>query len=80
MTVRNIKTGRKVVTLPIEQARAWADDSHLFAIGCAVKKCTGKGEFRNRLMLISLGGRTTALTGYHRSDKIEAWVAVFTHR
>ncbi len=80
VTVRNVSTGKTVAVLPIESAEAWADDSHLFAIGCAVKKCTGKGEFRNRLMLISLGGKTTALTGYHRSDRIGAWEPVFTHR
>jgi hypothetical protein len=80
VTVTNVTTGKAVAVLPIEQARAWADDHQLFAIGCALKKCTGKGEFRNRLLLVSLNGKITPLTGYHRSDKLGAWEPVFTHR
>ena len=44
VTVKNVGTGKTVAVLPIEQARAWADDSHLFAIGCAVKDCMGKKD------------------------------------
>ncbi|GLY83062.1 hypothetical protein [Actinoallomurus iriomotensis] len=80
VTITNLTTGKKVTDLPIEQARAWADDGQLFAVGCAVKKCTGKGEFNNRLLLVTLQGKITPLTGYHRSDKLGAWVPVFTHR
>ena len=80
VTVTNVTTGKTVTILPIEQAQAWADDGQLFAIGCAVKKCTGTGEFHNRLLLVSLHGKITPLTGYHRSDKLGSWVPLFTHR
>jgi hypothetical protein len=80
VTIKNLTTGKTAAILPIEQAKAWADDGRLFAIGCAVKKCTGKGEFHNRLLLVTLHGKITPLTGYHRSDKLGSWVPVFTHR
>jgi hypothetical protein len=80
VTVKNVTTGKAAAVLPIEQAVAWADDAHLFAIGCDVKKCGGKGEFHNRLLLVSLEGRITPLTGYHRSDQPASWVPLFTHR
>ncbi|NKZ05543.1 hypothetical protein [Actinomadura latina] len=80
VTVTNVDSGRKVAVLPIEQALAWADDSRLFAIGCDVEKCTGKGEFRNRLLLVTLKGKITPLTGYQHSDRAGSWTPVFTHR
>jgi hypothetical protein len=80
VTVTNVKTGKIKAILPIEQAAAWADDKQLFVIGCDPKNCTGKGEFRNRLLLVGLDGKITPLTGYRRSDLEGAWVPVFTHR
>jgi hypothetical protein len=80
VTITNVKTGKTAAILPIEQARAWADDRQLFAVGCALKKCTGTGEFHNRLLLVNLQGKVTPLTGYHRSDKLGSWVPLFTHR
>jgi hypothetical protein len=80
VTITNLKTGETAAVLPIEQARAWADDRQLFAVGCAAKKCRGTGEFHNRLLLVNLQGRITPLTGYHRSDKPGSWIPVFTHR
>ncbi|MFG2004168.1 hypothetical protein ACGFNU_33910 [Spirillospora sp. NPDC048911] len=80
VTVTNVVTGKKVAVLPIEQAEAWADDKQLFATGCDPKKCTGKGEFRNRLLLVTLRGKITPLTGYRRSDREGAWIPVFTRR
>lgn len=80
VTVTNVATGKKVAVLPIEQAKAWADDHQLFAIGCDVKKCKGTGEFHNRLLLVTLSGKITPLTGYRRSDRAGSWVPVFTHR
>ncbi|MGH3387719.1 MAG: hypothetical protein ACRDOO_02435 [Actinomadura sp.] len=78
--VTNVTTGRAVAVLPVQQAKAWADDDQLFAIGCDPKMCTGKGEFRNRLLLVSLDGKITPLTGYRRSDRPGAWEPLFTHR
>jgi hypothetical protein len=80
VTITNVTTGKTVAILPIEQATAWADDGQLFAVGCAVKKCTGTGEFHNRLLLVNLRGKITPLTGYHRSDKLGSWVPLFAHR
>jgi len=80
VTVTNVNSGEKVTVLPIQQALAWADDSRLFALGCDVAECKGKGEFRNRLLLVTLKGKITPLTGYRRSDKAGAWTPVFTHR
>lgn len=80
VTVTNVTTGKSVAVLPIEQAKAWADDTQLFAIGCNVQACKGKGEFHNRLLLVNLKGKVTPLTGYHRTDDPDSWVPVFTHR
>jgi hypothetical protein len=80
VTVTNVTTGKDVAVLPIEQAKAWADDNQLFAIGCALKECRGMGEFHNRLLLVRLDGKITPLTGYHRSDRLGSWVPLFTHR
>ena len=44
------------------------------------RSARGKGEFHNRLLLVNLQGKITPLTGYHRSDKLGAWVPLFTHR
>ncbi|HST83385.1 MAG TPA: hypothetical protein VLL08_16765 [Kineosporiaceae bacterium] len=80
ITVTNVKTNTVVAILPIEQAKAWADDDHLFAIGCAEKACKGSGEFHNRLLLVGLDGTITPLTGFQDSRKQGAWSPVFTHR
>ncbi|NVI88509.1 YncE family protein [Actinomadura sp. BRA 177] len=80
VTVTNVNSGEKAAVLPIEQAVAWADNDRLFAFGCDVKKCEGKGEFRNRLLLVTLKGKITPLTGYQRSDRAGSWTPVFTHR
>jgi hypothetical protein len=80
VTITKVRDGSKVAVLPIEQAWAWADNKHLFAIGCDPQNCTGKGEFRNRLLLVGLDGKITPLTGYRRSDQPGAWCPVFTHR
>ena len=71
---------QKVAVLPVQQALAWADDNMLFAVGCDVNKCRGKREFRNRLLLVTLQGEITPLTGYQRSNRAGAWTPVFTHR
>ncbi|MEU8344624.1 hypothetical protein AB0C74_23225 [Spirillospora sp. NPDC048832] len=80
VTVTDVDSGRKVAVLPVQQALAWADDDRLFALGCDVRKCTRKNEFRNRLLLVSLTGKITPLTGYQRSDRAGSWIPVFTHR
>ncbi|GAA4506620.1 hypothetical protein GCM10023191_063970 [Actinoallomurus oryzae] len=75
--VTDVTTGRKVATQPVEQLLAWADDTHLIAKGCDPKQCRGKGEFHNRLLLVSVDGKTIIpLTGYRNGG----WVPLFTHR
>jgi hypothetical protein len=75
--VTDVTTGKPAGSQPVEQLRAWADDTHLIALGCDPKHCTGKGEFHNRLVLVSLDGKTIIpLTGYRSGG----WVPLFTHR
>ncbi|GAA0347426.1 hypothetical protein NE235_10410 [Actinoallomurus spadix] len=79
--VKDVTTGRTAGLQPVEQLRAWADDGHLIALACEPKACMGKGEFHNRLVLVSVNGRKiTPLTGYQHSDRSGAWVPVFTPR
>ncbi len=79
VTVSKISDGRKVAVLPLEQARAWADDHQLFGIGCG-PDCSGKGEFHNRLVLADLDGTITPLTQYRKGDQLGTWEPTFTHR
>jgi hypothetical protein len=74
----DVKTAEQVADLPVEQAKVWADDKHLFAIGCEPVLCAD--EFRNRLVLVDLDGNVTPLTGYRDSQDPGSWVPVFTHR
>ncbi|GAA4640356.1 hypothetical protein GCM10023196_105530 [Actinoallomurus vinaceus] len=79
--VEDVTTSKAAGIQPVEQLRAWADDAHLIALACDVKKCTGRGEFRNRLVLVSVDGKTvTPLTGYQINDAPGAWNPLFTHR
>lgn len=80
ISVTSVDNGREVAALPIQKALAWADDEQLFAIGCDPARCTRENEFRNRLLLITLKGKITPLTGYQRSDRAGSWTPVFTHR
>jgi hypothetical protein len=80
ITTTNVETGKTGANLPVEQARAWADDEHLIALACNPDACTGKGEFRNRLVLAGLDGKITPLTGYRDSQAPDAWEPIFTHR
>ncbi|WP_433178878.1 hypothetical protein [Actinoallomurus sp. CA-150999] len=79
--VEDVTTSKQVGVQPVEQLRAWADDTHLIAVACDVKRCTGKGEFHNRYVLVSVDGKSiTPLTGYQNSDAPGAWHPLFTHR
>ncbi|MCO5995094.1 YncE family protein [Actinoallomurus rhizosphaericola] len=79
--VKDVTTGRTAGLQPVEQLRAWADDGHLIALACQPKGCTGKGEFYNRLVLVSVDGKEiTPLTGYQHSDRSGSWIPVFTPR
>ncbi|GAB3957540.1 hypothetical protein GCM10029978_000440 [Actinoallomurus acanthiterrae] len=79
--VEDVTTSKQVGVQPVEQLRAWADDTHLIAVACDVKKCTGKGEFHNRYVLVSVDGKSVIpLTGYQNSEAPGAWNPLFTHR
>ncbi|MEV5750975.1 hypothetical protein AB0L00_24395 [Actinoallomurus sp. NPDC052308] len=80
-TVKDAAAGRTVGVQPVEQLSAWADDGHLIAVACEPKACMGKGEFYNRLVLVSVDGKTiTPLTGYRHTDRGSSWTPVFTSR
>jgi hypothetical protein len=75
--VNDLGTGKQAGVQPMEQLRAWADNTHLIAQGCLPNACGGKGEFYNRLVLVDLSGKTViALTGYRKGS----WEPIFTHR
>ncbi|MEU6239583.1 hypothetical protein [Streptomyces sp. NPDC047024] len=81
--IRDVKTGERAATVPGQQLLAWADDSHLVAWRCDPERCSpGEGEFRNQLLLVSLDGETTPLSGF-RAAKLNdesRWNPVFTPR
>jgi hypothetical protein len=80
-SVEDVTTSKAIGFQPVEQLRAWADDTHLIAVACDVKKCTGRGEFHNRLVLVSVDGKSIIpLTSYQISDAPDAWYPFFTHR
>ncbi|MCO6007286.1 hypothetical protein NE236_20090 [Actinoallomurus purpureus] len=79
--VQDVTTGKQVGVQPVEQLKAWADDRHLIAVACQTKACSGRGEFYNRYVLVSVDGKTiTPLTGYQNSDAVGAWHPIFTPR
>ncbi|MEU6842832.1 WD40 repeat domain-containing protein [Streptomyces sp. NPDC046716] len=55
VAVNDARTGRLAEKLPAQQVIAWADSKRIIAWGCDPKKCSGKGEFHNQLLLITLG-------------------------
>lgn len=80
--VYSAATGAQVGVQKVEQLVAWADDRNLIAIACDVRRCTGKGEFRNRYVLVGIDGtKVVPLTGYQKDSQAEgAWHAEFTRR
>ncbi|MDH2428760.1 hypothetical protein [Sphaerisporangium sp. TRM90804] len=78
-TVRDVQTGKIVGTQPMLQLMAWADDSHLIALGCAG---TCENEFTNGLVVVSVDGKEVArLTGDRdNSQRAGNWVPVLTPR
>nr|WP_237499970.1 WD40 repeat domain-containing protein [Streptomyces sp. SID8379] len=55
VAVNDARTGKLAEKLPAQQVIAWADSKRIIAWGCEPKKCGGKGEFHNQLLLITLG-------------------------
>ncbi|MGW0971882.1 WD40 repeat domain-containing protein [Streptomyces sp. NPDC002516] len=77
------RTGERITTVPVQQLLAWADDKRLIAWGCDPKRCSGKGEFHNQLLLVTIGtDRVVPLSGFRKaSDAYPGrWTPVFSSR
>ncbi|WP_143050185.1 hypothetical protein [Streptomyces sp. 2231.1] len=68
--------------MPVQQLLARGDD-RLIAWGCDPEKCSGKGEFHNQLLLVTIGsGEVVPLSGSRRAsaDHPGRWTPVFSSR
>ncbi|MFF3496996.1 WD40 repeat domain-containing protein [Streptomyces sp. NPDC002795] len=83
VAVNDAETGDRVDRLPAQQLLAWADDKRLIAWGCDPRKCDGKGEFRNQLLLVTVGSdKVVQLSDFRRAsaDYPGRWEPQFTTR
>ncbi|MGY0023142.1 WD40 repeat domain-containing protein [Streptomyces sp. cg35] len=83
VAVNDARTGRRVDKLPAQQLLAWADDKRLIAWGCDPKRCGGKGEFHNQLLLVTLGSdKVVALSDFRKASAAYPgrWTPQFTTR
>ncbi|MEU6823017.1 WD40 repeat domain-containing protein [Streptomyces atriruber] len=72
-------TGKRVAKIPGQQLLAWADDKRLIAWDIE----PGTSEYRNRLVLVTIGSKKTVpLSGYRSSkaDGVGRWTPVFARR
>ncbi|MFI2614325.1 WD40 repeat domain-containing protein [Streptomyces sp. NPDC018584] len=72
-------TGKRVAKLPGQQLLAWADDKRLIAWDIA----PGTSEYRNRLVLITIGSeKTVPLSGYRSPKEASGgrWTPLFADR
>ncbi|MFF8658665.1 WD40 repeat domain-containing protein [Streptomyces huasconensis] len=72
-------TGKRVAKVPGQQLLAWADNKRLIAWDIA----PGTSEYRNRLVLVTIGSeKTVPLSGYRSSkaDSAGRWQPVFAER
>ncbi|MEU1148618.1 WD40 repeat domain-containing protein [Streptomyces sp. NPDC005863] len=72
-------TGKRVAKLPGQQLLAWADDKRLIAWDIA----PGTSEYRQRLVLITVGSKKTVpLSGFTggKSGSADRWTPVFARR
>ncbi|MEV8022629.1 WD40 repeat domain-containing protein [Streptomyces sp. NPDC086554] len=77
------RTGKKITTVPGQQQLAWADNKRLIAWGCDPKKCDGKGEFRNQLLLVTIGSeKVVPLSDFRKAsaDYPGRWSPMFAAR
>ncbi|MFJ8502490.1 WD40 repeat domain-containing protein [Streptomyces avermitilis] len=77
------KTGKRVAKVPGQQLLAWADNKRLIAWGCDPKKCSGKGEFRNQLLLVTIGtDKVVPLSDFRKAsdDYPGRWTPLFSSR
>ncbi|MFD6437083.1 WD40 repeat domain-containing protein [Streptomyces venezuelae] len=72
-------TGKRVAKIPGQQLLAWADDKRLIAWDIA----PGTSEYRNRLVLVTIGSKKVVpLSGYRSSkaDGVGRWTPLFAQR
>ncbi|WP_151478497.1 WD40 repeat domain-containing protein [Streptomyces albicerus] len=83
VAVNDAKTGKRVAKLPAQQLLAWADDKRLVAWGCDPERCSGKGEFRNQLLLVTMGtNQVVPLSDFRKAsdDYPGRWTPLFSSR
>jgi hypothetical protein len=83
VAVNDARTGKRAYKLPAQQLLAWADDKRLIAWGCDPEKCSGKGEFRNQLLLVTIGtNQVVPLSDFRRAsdDYPGRWSPIFSTR
>jgi len=83
VAVNDAKTGKRVAKLPAQQLLAWADNKRLIAWGCDPKKCSGKGEFHNQLLLVTIGtNKVVPLSDFRKAndDYPGRWTPLFSSR
>ncbi|WP_328497090.1 WD40 repeat domain-containing protein [Streptomyces sp. NBC_00414] len=83
VAVDDAMTGKRVTKLPAQQLLAWADNKRLIAWGCDPKKCSGKGEFRNQLLLVTIGtNKVVPLSDFRKAsdDYPGRWNPIFSTR
>ncbi|MEU7580691.1 WD40 repeat domain-containing protein [Streptomyces sp. NPDC041068] len=76
-------TGKQIGKVPGQQLLAWADNKRIIAWGCDPKKCDGKGEFRNQLLLVTVGSRKAVpLSDFRKAsdDYPGRWSPLFADR
>ncbi|MFP3990504.1 WD40 repeat domain-containing protein [Streptomyces sp. E11-3] len=81
--VNDPRTGKLVAKVPAQQLLAWADNKRIIAWGCDPKKCDGKGEFRNQLLLVTVGSdKVVPLSDFRKAndDYPSRWTPVFAGR
>nr|WP_237551557.1 WD40 repeat domain-containing protein [Streptomyces sp. SID8367] len=81
--VLDASSGAGVDELDVQTPLAWADDDRVITWGCAPKKCDGKGEFRNQLLLVTLHShKTVPLSDFRKAsaDYPGRWYPQFTTR
>lgn len=83
VAVNDARTGKRVAKLPAQQLLAWADNKRLIAWGCDPEKCSGKGEFRNQLLLVTVGtNKVVPLSDFRKAsdDYPGRWNPIFSTR
>ncbi|MFE7841466.1 WD40 repeat domain-containing protein [Streptomyces sp. NPDC057474] len=83
-TVLDAYTGKQVAKVSGgQQSLAWVDDERLVIWGCDPERCNGKNEFRNQLLLVTVGSdKVVQLSDFRKasSDYAGRWTPMFSER